>query len=135
MKFFRLLLITVLSTLFTHAVCALGLGELTVESGLNEPLRARIPLLKVKDLGENELVAQLAPAADFDKQKISRDFLYTSINFRVDMKHPAGPSVLLTTDRAIKEPSMNFLVELSWPNGKLVRSYTVLLDNPAAEKR
>jgi pilus assembly protein FimV len=72
----------------------------------------------------------LADTAEFEKLKMSRDAFYTTIRFKVDMKNPAGPSILLTSDAAVKEPSLDFLVTLTWPTGKLVRGYTVLLEKP-----
>ena len=128
---------TRLITLFTALlftlcgnVFAIGLGDITVESGLNEPLRARIALVKTGDLQEAELLVGLADIAEFEKRKISRDAFYTTIRFTVDMKHPAGPSVILRTDAVVKEPSLDFLVALTWPTGKLLRGYTVLMEKP-----
>ena len=112
-------------------VChALGLGELEMQSGLNEPLRARIALVKVGDLTAEQLIPQLASEESFRAQHLSRDFLYTKIRFSVDMKHPKGPSILLSTDEPVKEPSLEFVLELLWPTGKMQRVYTILLEKP-----
>lgn len=128
---------TRLITLFTAIlftlcgnVFAVGLGDIRVESGLNEPLKARIPLVKVGDMQASELLVGLADAAEFEKRKLDRDAFYLTMNFTVDMKHPSGPSILLTSDTVVKEPSLDFLVALTWPTGKLVRGYTVLLEKP-----
>jgi pilus assembly protein FimV len=124
----------ILFTAFLFTLCgnvlAIGLGDITVESGLNEPLKARIALVRVGDMREAELLAGLADTAEFEKLKMSRDAFYTTIRFKVDMKNPAGPSILLTSDAVVKEPSLDFLVTLTWPTGKLVRGYTVLLEKP-----
>lgn len=125
--------ITLLATLlltFSSNLFAVGLGELKVESGLNEPLKARIALVKTGDLQSTELLVTLADTAEFERHHLTRDAIYTTIRFTVDMKDPAGPAVLLTTDNPIKEPSLDFLVALTWPKGKLVRGYTVLLEKP-----
>jgi pilus assembly protein FimV len=115
---------------FSSNLFAVGLGELKLESALNEPLRARIALLKTGDLSEGEIQVKLAPAEDFVSHNISRDYLDTKIHFQVDLANKAGPSVILTTSESIKEPSMDFLVQLEWPKGKLVRGYTILLEKP-----
>lgn len=126
-----------LTTLFTALlftlcgnVFAVGLGDITVESSLNEPLKARIALVKVGDMREAELLVALADNAEFEKHKMSRDAFYTTIRFTLDMKNPAGPSILLSSNAVVKEPSLDFLVTLTWPTGKLVRGYTVLLEKP-----
>lgn len=124
------LLFSALLLAFSGYLSALGLGDIKLESGLNEPLKARIALLKVGDLTENEMIAKLASTEEFTKRNMSRDLLYTTIRFTVDLQDKANPSILLTTEQAVKEPSLDFLVQLEWPNGKLVRGYTVLLEKP-----
>ena len=130
MKKYVAVFLVLASAVFTQCANAVGLGDIVVQSSMNQPLRARIPLLKVENLSETELVAQLASDEMFAKHKMSRDFIYTTIHFQVDLKNAAGPSVLLSTDKPLKEPSLDFLVALTWPAGNLVRGYTVLLNKP-----
>lgn len=122
---FATLLLTLSSNLF-----AVGLGELTMQSHLNEPLKARIALVKAGDLKEGEILVAMATADEFAKHKMSRDAIYGTIHFEVDLKNAAGPSILLSSQAVIKEPTLDFLVSLAWPTGKIVRGYTVLLEKP-----
>jgi len=94
--------------LMGSAANALGLGELVLESELNQPLRARIPLLKTGDLTEGQIKVQLGSQKDFIARKMSRDSIYLGIQFTLDLNHPGGPCVILTTEAAIKEPSLTF---------------------------
>ena len=126
---FIILFTTLLFTLCGN-VFAVGLGDITLQSGLNEPLKARIALVKTGDMQDAELLVTLADAAEFEKRKMSRDAFYTTIRFTVDLKNAAGPCILLSSDAVVKEPSLDFLVALAWPTGKLVRGYTVLLEKP-----
>ena len=42
-----------------------------------------------------------------------------------------GKSVIrVTSSKPVQEPYLNFLVQVLWPNGRLLREYTVLLDPP-----
>jgi pilus assembly protein FimV len=111
-------------------VFAVGLGDITVLSHLNEPFQARIALVKTGDLKTEEMLVSMASADEFAKRKMSRDAIYGTIRFTVDLKNPAGPSILLTTDTVVKEPTLDFLVVLNWPTGKLQRGYTILLEKP-----
>jgi len=122
---FAVLLFTLCGNVF-----AIGLGDITIESALNEPLKARIALVKVSDLREAELLVGLADNAEFEKHKMSRDAFYTTIKFTIDLQNAAGPCILLSSNAVVKEPSLDFLVSLAWPTGKLVRGYTVLLEKP-----
>lgn len=118
------------SILLTEAH-AIGLGDIKLRTSLNEPLRADIQLVQVKDLSENEILVNLASQTDFSKAGVDRDFLLTSLRFRVDMDDPKNPKVVVTTEQPIREPYLNFLVELQWPSGRLLREYTLLMDLPA----
>ena len=109
---------------------ALGMGEIVVESGLHEPLRARIPLLQSKEFGEGQLKVALASEQAFEARQLSRDHVYQSIQFTVDLKNKKGPCILLTTAQPMREPYLDFLVELSWPTGHLLKDFTVLFDRP-----
>lgn len=109
---------------------ALGMGELVMESGLHEPLRARIPLLQSKDFNEGQLKVALASERDFVARGLTKDHIYQTIHFTVDLKNKKGPCIVLTTEQPVREPSLDFLVELSWPTGRLLKDFTVLLDHP-----
>lgn len=130
MKTRLMILCTTLLLTLCGNVLAVGLGDITVLSHLNEPFQARIALVKTGDLKTEELLVSMASADEFAKRKMSRDALYGTIRFTVDLKNPAGPSVLLTTDTVVKEPTLDFLVVLNWPTGKLQRGYTILLEKP-----
>jgi pilus assembly protein FimV len=110
---------------------AIGLGEIRLRSALNEPLRADIKLVQVNDLSENEIIVGLAPKEDFDRAHVDRDFLLNSLRFRLDLDDPKNPKVVVTTQQPLREPFLNFVVEVQWPSGRLLREYTLLMDLPA----
>jgi pilus assembly protein FimV len=109
----------------------IGLGDIKLHSALNEPLRAEIKLIDVKDLTENQIIVDLAPADDFTRAHVDRDFMLNSLRFRLDLDNPRDPKVVVTTQQPIREPFLNFLVEVQWPSGRLLREYTLLMDLPA----
>ena len=123
-------LLSILLFSFCGNLFAVGLGDIEVQSGLNEPLKARIKLIKTGDLKENELLVSVANDVEFTKRGMTRDAFYLTMRFTVDLKDPKNPVVIVTSDTAVKEPSLDFLLELAWPTGKLVRSYTVLMEKP-----
>jgi len=113
---------------------ALGLGDITIHSALNENLNAEIELLETRGLSESEIVAQLGTSDDFKRVGIERFFFLTSLQFHVEMKN--GQAVLrVTSDKPITEPYLNFLVQVVWPNGRLLKEYTVLLDPPTYKEQ
>ena len=58
---------------------ALGLGELEMQSFLNEPLQARVELLDTRDLTADDIRIRLAGVEDFDRLGVDRTFFLTSM--------------------------------------------------------
>jgi len=108
---------------------ALGLGELTLNSYLNEPLEAEVRLLEADGLDVRDVRIQLASDEEFDRLGVQRAFFLTRINFQVE-DTPSGMRVRLQTDAPLREPYLDLVVEARWPDGRLLREYTVLVDLP-----
>ncbi len=114
---------------------ALGLGDIHSKSALNQYFNADIELLS---LGEEDLAdirVNLAPREAFEKAGMERPFYLSRLKFK-PMRLPDGSGVIRVTSREpVREPFLNFLVEVDWPRGHLLREYTVLLDPPVTLKR
>ncbi len=124
------LAIAAASALSSGMAHALGLGEVTLQSALNQPLVAEIELLEVRDLASNEVLPNLASPEEFIKAGVDRQYFLTDLKFTPILK-PNGKSVIrVTSNKSVREPYLNFLVEVLWPNGRLLREYTLLLDPP-----
>lgn len=124
------LAIAAASALTSGVANALGLGEVTLRSSLNQPLDAEIELLEVRDLASAEVKPNLASAEDFSKAGVDRQYFLQDLKFTPVLK-PNGRSVIrVTSSKPVREPYLNFLVEVLWPNGRLLREYTLLLDPP-----
>jgi len=108
----------------------LGLGDIEVKSNLNDPLEAEIKLLQLQGLNAGEVLPTLASNDDFRRAGIERSFFLANIQFRVKEKESGELVVTLVTRQAVREPFLNFLVEVNWPGGRLLKEYTVLLDPP-----
>jgi pilus assembly protein FimV len=124
------LAIAAASALTSGMAHALGLGEVTLKSALNQPLDAEIDLVEVRDLASNEVIPNLASPEEFNKAGIDRQYFLTDLKFTPVIK-PNGKSVIrVTSTKPVREPYINFLVEVLWPSGRVLREYTVLLDPP-----
>jgi pilus assembly protein FimV len=124
------LAIAAASALSSGMAHALGLGEVTLQSELNQPLVAEIELVEGRDLSADEVIPRLASPEAFNKAGVDRQFFLTDLKFTPVLK-PNGKSVIrVTSSKPMREPYLNFLVEVLWPNGRLQREYTLLLDPP-----
>lgn len=122
------LAIAAASALSSGMAHALGLGELTLKSSPNQPLVAEIELLDVKELTAAEVVPSLASPEEFAKAGVDRQALLNDLSF-TPVINAGGRSVLrVTSSKPLSEPMVKFLVQVMWPNGRLLRDYSVLLD-------
>jgi pilus assembly protein FimV len=118
--------LVITSTLGLSAnVFALGMGELELKSTLNQPLQAEIKLSNIDDLTEWEIKPSLASDGDFDRAGVEKVFFLSDIDFEIK-----GNRIVLTSDKSVIEPFLNFLVQVNWPSGRVLREYTLLLDPP-----
>ena len=115
--------------LLPDAAFTLGLGEIEVNSALNQKLDADIALLSATPEDAEQLIVKLAPAAEFSRAGIDRPYLLNSLRFSTEQKN-GQLFIKVTTPKPIREPFLNFLLELDWPKGHLLREYTILLDPP-----
>ncbi|WP_271270378.1 FimV/HubP family polar landmark protein [Aliamphritea hakodatensis] len=109
---------------------ALGLGEIQIKSALNEPLRAEIQLLQARQLNPQQVQPRMAGIDEFALAGIEKLRFLTDVQFNVQIRPDGNGVIYLSSAVPVKEPFLNFLVEVNWPSGRLVREYTVLLDPP-----
>lgn len=116
-------------------VLGLGLGGIQTKSALNQNYVGEIELLSVPADELETVTVKLASPEDFAKAGVERLFVLSRLKFKPTYGKNGKPVVLVTSEDPINEPFLDFLVEVNWPNGKLLREYTVLLDPPATTKR
>jgi pilus assembly protein FimV len=109
---------------------AIGIGDMTVTSYINQPLQGTIAVLQPDGLVESEVVASLASPDDFDRLGLERHYSLNSLRFAADFSRSSRPVITVTTDDPVLEPYLSFLLELKWPEGRVLREYTVFLDLP-----
>ena len=111
-------------------VVALGLGEIELKSALNQPLNAEVALLSATGPELQELKVSVASAEAFANAGIDRPLFLNKLKFTVSNSAAGKPVVRITSRDAVREPFLDFLLEISWSKGRLVREYTVLVDPP-----
>jgi pilus assembly protein FimV len=109
---------------------ALGLGEIDLDSSLNERFKAQIEVLDADDLERSEILVSLASSEDFSRVGVERFFYLTDLRFEVVKTAGGQTAISVSSSQPVSEPYLNFLVELHWPNGRMLKEYTVLMDPP-----
>ena len=120
-----------LTVLLTPAVGqALGLGKIDLKSGLNQTLNAEIKLLSVNEAELPDIKVTLATSEAFNRVGVDRNYFLTQLKFKATIGADGRPVISVKTRDAVKEPFLNFLIEVNWPQGRFLREYTLLLDPP-----
>ena len=114
----------------TSRVFAIGLGDIEIQSMLNEPLDAVIQLTSASKQELDELKIAIAPRESFQKMGIPRTAILDDIKFSVEQPPGGVPVIRVTTRQSVREPFLDFLIEASWSKGHLLRQYTLLVDPP-----
>ncbi|CRM29067.1 hypothetical protein [Pseudomonas sp. 24 E 1] len=122
------LAIAAASALSSGMAQALQLGEMTLKSKLNQPLAVEIELLDVGGLTASEITPSLASSQAFVDAGVDRQAFLNDLTF-TPVVNPNGRSVVrVTSSKPLPDSYVRFLLQVQWPNGRLMRDYSVLLD-------
>ena len=109
---------------------ALGLGEIEMLSALNQPMRADIGLTSVVGVDISQIKIALASREDHVRLGLSRAKILSDFKFEVVQDSSGKAVIKVSSSDAVREPYLEFLLEMVWENGRMVREYTVLVDPP-----
>ena len=114
---------------------AAGLGKLTINSSLGQPLNAEIDLVSLQP-GELEAIqARVATPEAFRDARIEYSNAMRLLRFSVDKRASGQPYIKLTSVAPINEPFVDALIEVTWPSGRVQREYPILLDPPGYSQK
>ena len=119
-----------LAGLLPVCAAALGLGEIESKSYLNQPLAAEIPVFSEVPSEIAGLNVSLASQETFSQYGLQRPAFLGDLAFSV-VPGPRGAVIRINSAQPVGEPFVTMLLEVRWPQGRLLREYTVLLDPPA----
>ena len=108
---------------------ALGLGEAELLSSLNQPFKAKIQLAQAQGVPAEDIRVALADEKAFARAGLDRQQFLQNLSFSVRSQN-GQPYIDLSSAAPVKEPFLNFLLQVEWPEGQLMREYTFLIDPP-----
>lgn len=110
---------------------ALGMGEIEAHSYLNQPLNARIPLKSYDPSDIKGLKVSLASESEFARAGVEYTPVLKGVRFKVVLDPKTKTHYIrVYTTTPVRDAYLNFLIEVNWPQGRLIREYTLLLDPP-----
>ena len=110
---------------------ALGLGQIQVKSKRNQPLLAEIPIVSTTPGELAALRARLASPDTFRRVGLAPPTgIASDLQFSLGSDSKGRPVIRVTTLRPVEQAELNFLIEVDWGAGRLVREYSALVDAP-----
>ena len=110
---------------------ALGLGQIQVKSKRNQPLVAEIPIISTTPGELAALQARLASPETFRRIGLSPPSgIAADLQFSLGSDGKGRPVIRVTTLKPVDQGALNFLIEVDWGSGRLVREYSALVDTP-----
>ena len=119
----------IITALLPASAYPLGLGEIELKSALNQDLNAEIEVVSAEPEDAEQLIVKMASRDAFSRAGLDRPFMLQQIKFKTVVKN-GKPVILVYSKKPIREPFLSFLLEIDWPEGHLLREYTMLLDPP-----
>ena len=117
--------------LLSNAALALGLGEIRVKSQPGQPLLAEIPVISSEPGELEQLRARLASPVTFERVGLPRpEGLVNELDFTIALDDAGRPVVRVTSRTPVDVAAVNFLIEVDWGQGRLVREYSALVSAP-----
>ncbi|MEE9336959.1 MAG: FimV/HubP family polar landmark protein [Methylococcaceae bacterium] len=124
--------ITAISLLAPVSAFPLGIGDIKLHSALNQNLDAEIALFVSAGENVSDINVKLAPPEKFDEAGVPWNYFLSKIKFQTIKAADGSTIIKVSSKEALREPFLDFLVEVSWDKGNLYREFTVLVDPPVA---
>lgn len=122
-----------LLALASSSALALGLGDIRVLSKPGQPLLAEIPVVSADPSELENLRVALASPVTFERVGLQRPTgLVSELQFELTRNAQGRAVVRVTSQTPVETPSLSFLIEADWGQGRLVREYSALVDAPAS---
>lgn len=125
------LALIILLVLKAQAISAMGLGNIRVNSSLNEPLSASIPILKdssENNIASTDLIVSIANADLHRNAGLPYPNILDDLRFNIITDRNGQLVLNIYSVRSVYEPLLSFLVDLRWNGGQIVKEFSMILD-------
>jgi len=137
-KFKKLSLAVGLScTLISQQALALTLSSEPNQDSVHifQPLDIKIEIIdKDNEVLLDDISVNMASQRSFERLGLERNFFLSKLKIKKDETKEGVKFLHITSSELVKEPFLMFLLEVSWPNGRLFKDYTLLFDAPLTQK-
>lgn len=126
----RNVFLLIMGWLFSLPVNALGLGGMTVHSDLSQPMNAEIEIVGASSNDLPKLKIGIASPTIFKQNGVPYMHSLQLLNFTVEDKGNGHPVIKVSSKAPVREPVVEFVLDVSWPRGHLRRIYSAIINPP-----
>ena len=109
---------------------ALGLGNMDLESRLNQPFSANIPVLVPEDIQASEITVKLAADSQFERAGLKRSGTVSKLEFFPERRADGQMVIGVSSKDRVTEPMLSFVLEVEQGGTRTLRKYTAMLEAP-----
>ena len=109
---------------------ALSFGGITSNSYLNQKLDAEVRLHTLNPSEVIDAKVTLASREAHEKAGMTMTPVHNKLRFKIVKKDNDGFVVKVWTKKPVKEPVIEFVLELNWASGRIQRPFSIHLDPP-----
>src|SRR5689334_24909054 len=124
------LLASAIAMAYATPSMGLGLGRLTVQSALGQPLSAQIELTSAAKEELDSIAARVADPSLYRQNNLSYQGVLSRARVTVERNQNGQAFLRVVTTAPVNEPYLDLMLEMNWSAGRVVREYTFLLDPP-----
>ncbi len=136
-RFLRTSAAPVAAALIALGACdaqALSMGKVRVQSALGQSLVAEIDLADLSEDDAKSLKSSLASPGAFSSMGLEYNPALNGTQIALQRRANGNRYLKLSNNRPLNDPFIDIVVEVSWASGRIVRTYTILLDPPKAQE-
>ncbi|MDF3919399.1 hypothetical protein P3W43_11060 [Salinicola salarius] len=116
-----------LCLVLASSVHALGIGDPQQVSPLNRPLHVVLPLTDGSGLEASQISVAVADDAAYRQSGLSRSPLVDALSAKV-VRRDGDLALILDSSRRVREPFLDLLLVVTWPDGQWQRDVSLLFD-------
>lgn len=121
---------TSLLFLTATAVYGLGLGNLDLQSRLNQRFSAHIPVTVGEDIDASDISVKLGNKKQFEQAGLKRSGSLAGLSFTPERTADGKMVIKISSNERIIEPMISFILQVEQGRMRTLRQYTAMMDSP-----
>tara|TARA_R100001377_G_C3194365_1_gene111963 strand:- start:2180 stop:2926 length:747 start_codon:yes stop_codon:yes gene_type:complete len=132
-KIKRLEVMLALSVCLSQGAYSAGVGDIVLCPPGAISVVAKIPILDVASFNQSEISAKLASDSDLALTGITHSEEVRSLSIIADYTLALAPVIRISGCHQGNDQSLKFLLDLRWPQGRLLREYSIAVKSTVIE--